>query len=146
MGLIATRSLDTPVTGIKDLKREHEARIRNGIKAYAALQRVKGGDRSPEAAAELAKLKADLGYGLLLRKYAPNVVDATPEQIRSAVRDTIPRVAPLFWSFRIMVGAGIVAGGPYLCAKSWADNTLVENANRGKRSVGIDISRPQGSS
>ncbi|MFB8829392.1 hypothetical protein ACE0DR_08460 [Azotobacter sp. CWF10] len=28
----------------------------------------------------------------------------------------------------IMVGAGIVAGGPYLCAKSWAGNTLVENA------------------
>lgn len=28
----------------------------------------------------------------------------------------------------IMVGAGIVAGGPYLCAKSWSDNTLMENA------------------
>jgi len=28
----------------------------------------------------------------------------------------------------IMVGAGIVAGGPYLCAKSWADNPLVVNA------------------
>lgn len=28
----------------------------------------------------------------------------------------------------IMVGAGIVAGGPYLCAKSWAGNTLVVNA------------------
>jgi len=28
----------------------------------------------------------------------------------------------------IMVGAGIVAGGPYLCAKSWMDKTLLENA------------------
>lgn len=28
----------------------------------------------------------------------------------------------------IMMGAGIVAGGPYLCAKSWAANTLVQNA------------------
>lgn len=28
----------------------------------------------------------------------------------------------------IMVGAGIVAGGPYLCAKSWAGNSLMENA------------------
>ncbi len=107
MGLIATRSLDTPVTGLKDLKREHEARIRNGMLAYAALQRVKGGDRSPEAAAELARLKPDLGYGLLLKKYAPNVVDATPAQIQSAVRDTIPNVAPLFWSFRIMVGLSL---------------------------------------
>ena len=40
IGLIATRSVDTPVTGIKDLKQEHEARIRNGMKAYAALQRL----------------------------------------------------------------------------------------------------------
>ena len=107
MGLIATRSFDTPVTGIKDLKREHEARIRNGMLAYAALQRFKAGDRSPAAQAELTKLKADLGYGLLLKKYTPNVVDATPEQIRAAVEDTIPNVAPLFWSFRIMVGLGL---------------------------------------
>ncbi|GGO81360.1 depolymerase [Marinobacterium nitratireducens] len=28
----------------------------------------------------------------------------------------------------IMVGAGIVAGGPYLCAKSWAGNSLLTNA------------------
>jgi cytochrome d ubiquinol oxidase subunit I len=106
-GLVATRSVDTPVTGIKDLKREHEARIRNGMRAYAALQRLKSGDRSAEATAEFARLKADLGYGLLLKKYTPNVVDATPEQIRAAVDDTIPNVAPLFWSFRIMVGLGV---------------------------------------
>jgi cytochrome d ubiquinol oxidase subunit I len=107
MGLIATRSFDTPVTGIKDLKREHEVRIRNGMLAYAALQRFKAGDRSPAAVAELTKLKPDLGYGLLLKKYTSNVVDATPEQIRAAVDDTIPNVAPLFWSFRIMVALGL---------------------------------------
>ncbi len=107
MGLIATRSFDTPVTGIKDLKLEHEKRIRNGIKAYAALQRLKSGDRSPEAQDEFKRLKVDLGYGLLLKRHAPNVVDATPEQIRAAVNDTIPRVAPLFWSFRLMVALGL---------------------------------------
>jgi cytochrome d ubiquinol oxidase subunit I len=107
MGLIATRSLDTPVTGIKDLKREHETRIRNGMLAYAALQRIKAGDHSSAAMAALTRLKPDLGYGLLLKKYAPNVVDASAEQIRAAVDDTIPRVAPLFWSFRIMVGLGL---------------------------------------
>jgi len=107
MGLIATRSLDTPVTGIKDLKRTHEERIRNGMHAYAALQRLKSGDRSPEALVEFTRLKPDLGYGLLLKKYTPNVVDATPEQIRSAVNDTIPNVATMFWSFRIMVGLGV---------------------------------------
>jgi cytochrome d ubiquinol oxidase subunit I len=105
-GLIATRSVDTPVAGIKDLKREHEARIRNGMKAYAALQRLKSGDRSPAAKAEFDALKRDLGYGLLLKRHAPAVVDATPEQIRAAVDDTIPNVAPIFWSFRVMVGLG----------------------------------------
>src|SRR5207302_425316 len=107
MGLIATRSIDTPVTGIKDLKAEHRLRIENGIHAYAALQRLKSGERTAEARAEFDRWKEDLGYGLLLKKYAANVVDATPEQIDAAVKDTIPNVAPLFWSFRIMVGLGI---------------------------------------
>jgi hypothetical protein len=31
---------------------------------------------------------------------------ATPEMIEKAVDDTVPRVAPMFWSFRIMVGLG----------------------------------------
>src|SRR5215472_13818615 len=66
MGLIATRSVDTPVTGIKDLKAEHEQRIRSGMLAYGALQRLRSGDRSNEARAEFEKHKEDLGYGLLL--------------------------------------------------------------------------------
>ncbi len=108
LGLIATRSVDTPVIGIKDLKKEHEVRIRNGMLAYAALTRLKSGDKSPEARAEFDKLKHDLGYGLLLKKYTPNVIDATPQQIAKAVDDTIPNVAPLFWSFRGMVALGML--------------------------------------
>jgi cytochrome bd ubiquinol oxidase subunit I len=107
MGLIATRSVDTPVTGIKDLKLEHEARIHNGMKAYAALQKIRAGDQSAATRAEFEHTKADLGYGLLLRKYTDDVADASPEQIRQAVDDTIPQVAPLFWSFRLMVGLGL---------------------------------------
>jgi cytochrome d ubiquinol oxidase subunit I len=107
MGLIATRSIDTPVKGIRDLKVEHEVRIRNGMVAYAALQRLRSGDKSPEALAAFDKVKHDLGYGLLLKKYTANVVDATPEQIAMAVDDTIPHVALLFWSFRLMVGIGM---------------------------------------
>ncbi|HZW12370.1 MAG TPA: cytochrome ubiquinol oxidase subunit I [Noviherbaspirillum sp.] len=108
LGLIATRSTDQPIIGIKDIKREHEARIRSGMLAYAALTRLKSGDKSPEARAEFSKYKDDLGFGLLLKKYTPNVVDATPEQIALAVKDSIPRVAPLFWSFRAMVGLGLL--------------------------------------
>jgi cytochrome d ubiquinol oxidase subunit I len=107
LGLIATRSTDQKITGIKDLKKQHEVRIRNGMLAYAALTRLKSGDKSPALRAEFDLRKADLGYGLLLKKYAPNVVDASPEQIALAVNDTIPKVAPMFWSFRLMVGLGM---------------------------------------
>ena len=48
----------------------------------------------------------DLGYALLLKRYTPNVTDATPAEIEAAALDTIPPVAPLFWSFRVMVGLG----------------------------------------
>jgi cytochrome d ubiquinol oxidase subunit I len=108
LGLIGTRSVDTQIVGIRDLKKEHEARIRNGMVAYSVLTRLKAGDKSPATRAEFDQLKQDLGYGLLLKKYAPNVVDATPAQIALAVDDTIPKVAPLFWSFRGMVALGFL--------------------------------------
>ncbi len=108
LGLIGTRSVDKQITGIIDLKKEHEGRIRNGVLAYAALARLKSGDKSPEAVAEFDKLKDDLGYGLLLKKYTQNVVDATPKQIAMAVNDTIPKVLPMFLSFRIMVSLGLL--------------------------------------
>ncbi|WP_198511784.1 cytochrome ubiquinol oxidase subunit I, partial [Bacillus subtilis] len=41
LGLIATRSTDTPVTGLKDLMAQHEVRIRNGMKAYALLNELR---------------------------------------------------------------------------------------------------------
>ena len=43
MGLIATRSLDKEVTGIKDLIVQHEDRIRNGMVAYSQLEKLRAG-------------------------------------------------------------------------------------------------------
>ncbi|HWU51359.1 MAG TPA: cytochrome ubiquinol oxidase subunit I [Tahibacter sp.] len=108
MGLIATRSVTEPVTGLKDLVAEHEVRIRNGMQAYAALQQVRANPNDAQAKAKLVDLQRDLGYGLLVKRYAPDVVDATDAQIAQAARDAIPPVAPLFWAFRIMVGCGVL--------------------------------------
>ena len=112
MGIIATRSTDTQVTGIKDLKQENRLRIINGMQAYAKLTQLKSGTLSgsalEQARAEFKLVKPDLGYGLLLKKYTNNVVDATPEQITKATNDSIPKVAPLFFGFRLMVGLGIL--------------------------------------
>ncbi|UXY16986.1 cytochrome ubiquinol oxidase subunit I [Chitiniphilus purpureus] len=108
LGLIATRSTDQEVTGIKDLKRDHAERVRSGMLAYAALAQLRAGNDSAAVRQQFERHRADLGYGLLLKRYTPNVVDATPAQIEAAAADTIPRVAPLFWSFRLMVALGIL--------------------------------------
>ncbi|EKE75488.1 cytochrome ubiquinol oxidase subunit I [Gallaecimonas xiamenensis] len=108
LGIIATRSLDEPVVGIKDLKVEHEARIRNGILAYEVLEKLKNGEDTPANRARFSELKDDLGYGLLVKRYAPNVVDATEADIKQAVDTSIPKVAPMFWTFRIMVAMGMI--------------------------------------
>lgn len=126
LGLIATRSVDEEVTGIKDLLVHHEERIRNGMVAYAQLEKLRSGEYSESDRQLFEATKQDLGYGLLLKRYTPAVVDATEAQIRQATQDTIPRVAPLFWSFRIMVASGflmlfIFGASFYYCAKRQAD-------------------------
>ncbi|EEG84091.1 MULTISPECIES: cytochrome ubiquinol oxidase subunit I [Proteus] len=108
MGIIATRSFDTPVLGLNDLMSQHEVRIRNGMKAYELLSELRAGNTDPAIRAAFNDTKQDLGYGLLLKRYTDKVVDATEEQIKSAAKDTIPNVAPLFWSFRIMVASGFL--------------------------------------
>jgi cytochrome bd ubiquinol oxidase subunit I len=108
LGLIATRSVTEEVTGIKELKRDHLQRIERGIVAFGQLQKLRSGDKSPETRASFERTKADLGFGLLLKKYTANVADATPAQKQAAADDTIPKVAPLFWSFRVMVGLGML--------------------------------------
>jgi cytochrome d ubiquinol oxidase subunit I len=108
LGLIATRSVDQQITGIAELRTENEERIRQGMIAYAALEKLRAGDTGDEAKAAFERSKDNLGYGLLLKKYTPKVTDATEEQIKMATRDTIPKVAPMFWTFRIMVGIAFI--------------------------------------
>ena len=107
LGIIATRSLTEEVKGLKDIIKDNEARIRNGMVAYSYFDKIQKKEATEEDKAMFEKLKGDFGYGLLLKQYAPNVVDATEEQIKYAAEHSIPRVAPLFFAFRIMVGAGV---------------------------------------
>jgi cytochrome d ubiquinol oxidase subunit I len=106
LGLIATRSIDTPIPGIYELVAHYAVRIKSGIVAYGALEKLRKNPADGAARAELDAHVQDLGYGLLLKRYTTNVVDATPEQIDKASWDTVPNVFLMFWSFRIMVGFG----------------------------------------
>ena len=117
LGLIATRSIDEPVIGLKDLIAQHERYIIEGIEAYRYLQILKSPEgNTPENREQFEKYRDYLGYGLLLKRYTKEVVNATPEQIKLAAKNTIPHVAPVFWSFRVMVGLGFWMLALLVCA------------------------------
>ena len=106
MGLIGTRSIDKEIPGIHEIKANNRERILRGIVAVNALDALRSNREDAEAKKVFEDHKADLGFGLLLKKYVVDVNTATSEIIEKAVNDTVPRVTPLFWAFRIMVGLG----------------------------------------
>jgi cytochrome bd ubiquinol oxidase subunit I len=108
LGLIGTRSIDEPITGLTEILEKNRLRVRNGIKAYALLHELRQGNRDEINLAEFDRYKTDLGYGLLLKRYTEAVVDATDQQIELAAKYSLPRVVPLFWTFRAMVACGFV--------------------------------------
>ncbi len=108
MGIIGTRSLDKQIPGIKEIREKNRERILSGMEAVVALEALRKTPGNAAMHAEFEEHKADLGFGLLLKKYVVDVRTATPEIIEKAVADTIPRVAPMFWSFRLMVGFGFL--------------------------------------
>jgi len=108
MGLIGTRSLTQEIPGIAELVEQANERIRSGLVAYDALMTLR---KDGEAASEDVKARfeehgGDLGFALLLKRYVDDPREASAEQIEMAAEDTVPRVWPLFWAFRIMVGLG----------------------------------------
>ncbi|WP_021025679.1 cytochrome ubiquinol oxidase subunit I [Comamonas sp. B-9] len=111
MGLIGTRSLDTELQGINDLVKHAEVLIRDGIKAYDALEKIRDAGStttiSPELKEQFEANGKSLGYALLLKRYVDDPRQATDAQIAKAAWDTVPQVAPLFWTFRIMVALGM---------------------------------------
>ena len=107
MGLIGTRSVSKEVPGIIEIKAKNRERIISGIEAVQRLEALRKNPSDPDLKARFEERKGDLGFGLLLKKYAQDVSAATPEMIEKAVNDTVPRVSPLFWSFRLMVGLGL---------------------------------------
>ncbi len=106
MGLIGTRSLSKEIPGIAEIKENNRHRVLSGIDAVVALEALRADPADAAARAALDRHLPDLGFGLLLKKYVADVREATPQMIDRAVADTIPRVTPMFWAFRLMVGLG----------------------------------------
>jgi len=107
LGLIATRSIDTPVPGINQLVDVAQTRIVDGLVAYKALLAIKTNRQDAAARKVLDAHVGNLGYALLLKRFLPDIEHATPDQIHGAAESTIPNVPVLFWAFRFMVGFGL---------------------------------------
>ena len=106
LGLIATHSLDTQVTGMSELVLAAQDRIESGIHAYDAVETLKTRLQDADARAVLALHGRNLGYALLLKSTLGDPRRATPQQIELAAWDTVPNVPLMFWSFRVMAGLG----------------------------------------
>jgi cytochrome d ubiquinol oxidase subunit I len=106
LGLIATRSIDKEVPGINNLVEAAKERIKSGMVAYDALDKLKRDRTNVDLRKTFDAHVADLGYGLLLKKYRSDVQNATSAEIDAAANSTVPDVPVLFWSFRFMVGLG----------------------------------------
>ena len=84
-----------------------KVKIKDGMIAYGALKTLQKEPQNEQAKALFDQHSDSLGYGLLLKKYTENVTDASEDQINQAAHDLKPKVAPMFFSFRIMVACGL---------------------------------------
>ncbi|MCL2566538.1 MAG: cytochrome ubiquinol oxidase subunit I [Alphaproteobacteria bacterium] len=96
------------VKGVKDVIAENENRIRSGLIAYKSLNEYKADRNNTAARATFEAHVGDLGYALLLFRNLQDISQATDKDIQMAAAGTIPKVAPLFFSFRFMVGLGVL--------------------------------------
>ena len=116
LSILVTHSLDGTVPSIAEVQEEAKGRIRNGIPAVMALERL-GQDRDDaEALAIFEAHKDDVGFGFLVQRYAPDgdLTQITEADVELAAKDTIPEVWVIFWAFRIMVGLGLLMLGYFV--------------------------------
>ncbi len=112
MGLIGTRSLTTEIPGIDELveaRRGAHPRGHQGLRRAAEDPRRR--QRRGRAARRARRLRGQRPRARLRAAAQALCRRSAPGHARSrstkAAWDTVPQVAPLFWSFRIMVGLGL---------------------------------------
>jgi cytochrome bd ubiquinol oxidase subunit I len=110
LSLLVTHSLDGTVPAADILTQHAAQRIRNGIPAVEALKQLSVNPGDARAMAQFKAHEKDLGYGFLVARYAPDqdVSKARARDIEKAAAGTMPLVWPVFWSFRVMVGFGLL--------------------------------------
>lgn len=130
LSILVTHSLDKTVPSVAELQEEAKERIQNGIPAVLAMEQLGKNPNDTEALAQFEAHKEDVGYGLLLQKYAPegDVTKATDKEIELAAKDTIPEVWVIFWAFRVMVVLGLLMLAYFVTAIVLTLRNTVQNS------------------
>lgn len=80
-----------------------ENRIQQGVAAHQALQALRDDEKNPQLQANFAQLKADFGYGLLLKPFTSHIEKATPQQISQAALSALPgNSSVFFWAKQLL--------------------------------------------
>lgn len=110
LSLLVTHSLSGSMPGADTLIAEAKKRIRNGIPAVEAMKILSSDPKQPDALKQFTEHQPDMGYGLLVLRYAPDgdLSKVTDADIQKAALDTLPEVWVVFWAFRIMVACGVL--------------------------------------
>jgi len=96
---------ENPATFIPQI----ETHIANGVHGYALLEQLRDGQQDPERLKTFDQIKADLGYGMLVKPWHDNIVGASNSQIKLAAKAALPAMPGLLtWSFRLMIAAGVL--------------------------------------
>ncbi len=116
LGWIVTHSSERKIEGIHNIVAHNKVLIERGIRADHALDQLRRGSTNPAVLKAFNQYKADLGYGLLMQRFTDKPWQASAQQVAQAAKDTIPSVGWVFWTFRIMVGLGILMFLTFLIA------------------------------
>ena len=129
LSILVTHSLDGTLPAADVLEEQAKVRVKNGIPAVMAMQVLSTDPTNAEALAQFEQHKADMGYGFLVQRYAPDgdLTRVTEADIAKAARDTIPEVWVVFWAFRMMVGLGLLMLGFFVLAFILTLTNTVQN-------------------
>jgi cytochrome bd ubiquinol oxidase subunit I len=97
---IAFNDLNAPVLGIDTLVADTVQGIRSSL-AFPDRR----GEQAPQHALTIEEYQRQFGYGALLNGENEHV---TEQVIARAAAASVPKVAPLFWGFRVMVACAVV--------------------------------------
>ena len=126
---LVTHTLTDEIPGIKDVQAASMEKIKNGIPALEALKTLGHDPENAQALEQFETHKKDLGYAMLLQRFSPDqdVSKATQDNIRQAALDAVPYVPVIFWSFRLMVGAGFAMLALLILSSYYSLRNLVQD-------------------